>query len=88
MSSVFSRKITISTSSGLLTGDGTPLMYLTGRRQTYRSSSCRSATLSDRIPPPIGVVRGPLIPTRYSLNAASVSSGSQPRPLLKDFSPA
>ena len=35
------------------------------------------ATLSDRMPPPIGVVSGPLMPTRYSRKASTVSSGSQ-----------
>src|SRR5207237_1033371 len=76
MSSVFSRKITMFTFSGCLTGEGTPLKYCTGRKQTKRSSSCRSATLSERIPPPTGVVNGPLIPIRYSRNASTVSSGS------------
>src|SRR5882724_5092699 len=76
MSSVFSRKITMFTFSGCFTGEGTPLKYCTGRRQTKRSSNCRSATLSDRIPPPTGVVSGPLIPTRYSRNASTVSSGN------------
>ncbi len=37
----------------------------------------RSATFSNRMPPPTGVVSGPLMPTRYSRNAVSVSSGSQ-----------
>src|SRR5204862_2072735 len=76
MSSVFSRKITMFTFSGCLTGEGTPLKYCTGRKQTKRSNSCRSATLSERMPPPTGVVSGPLIPTRYSRNASTVSSGS------------
>jgi len=77
MSSVFSRKITMSTFSGALTGEGTPLNQRTGRRQTYRSNNWRSATLSERMPPPTGVVSGPLIDTRYSRQAATVSSGSQ-----------
>ena len=64
MSSVFSRKIAISTFSGVLTGEGTPLNQRTGRKHTYRSSSCRKATLSERMPPPTGVVSGPLIDTR------------------------
>ncbi len=88
MSSVFSRKITMLTFSGCFTGEGTPSNQRTGRRQTYRSRSCRSATLSERIPPPIGVVSGPLIPTRYSRKASTVSSGSQVLNLLKAFSPA
>jgi hypothetical protein len=33
--------------------------------------------LIERIPPPTGVVSGPLIETTYSFAAASVSSGSQ-----------
>ncbi len=88
MSSVFSRKITMSTFSGRLTGLGTPSKYCTGRRHTYRSSSCRSATFSDRIPPPTGVVSGPLIPTRNSWNAGTVSSCSQLLNFVKLFSPA
>src|SRR5690606_35176801 len=87
-SSVFSRKITESVLWGSFTGEGTPLNQRTGRTQAYRSSSWRSATLRERIPPPTGVVSGPLIPTRYSLKVASVSSGSQLFTLLKDFSPA
>ena len=67
----------MSTCSGCFTGEGTPLNQRTGRRQTYRSSSCRSATFSERMPPPTGVVSGPLMPTRYSRNAFTVSSGSQ-----------
>src|SRR6266478_7579469 len=77
MSSVFSRKITMSIFSGCFTGDGTPRYQRTGRRQTKRSSIWRSATFSDRMPPPTGVVNGPLMPTRYSRNASTVSSGSQ-----------
>src|SRR5258708_24142494 len=88
MSSVFSRKITISTFSGRLTGEGTPWKYCTGRKQTYKSSICRRATFSERIPPPIGVVSGPLIPTRYSLKASIVSSGSQLSNLFLAVSPA
>src|SRR6267378_180566 len=56
--------------------------------QAYRSSSCRSATLRERMPPPTGVVSGPLIAMRCSRIAASVSSGSQLPVLLNDFSPA
>ena len=36
-----------------MTGDGTPSNQRTGRWQTYRSSNWRSATFSDRMPPPI-----------------------------------
>ena len=39
-----------------------------------------SATLRERIPPPTGVVSGPLIETAYSRTVASVSSGSQMSP--------
>jgi hypothetical protein len=60
----------------------------TGRRQTYRSSIWRSATFSERMPPPIGVVSGPLIDTRYSRQAATVSSGSQVLNRSFDFWPA
>ena len=88
MSSVFSRKMTMSTFSGCLTGEGTPWKYCTGRRQTYRSSRWRSSTLRERMPPPTGVVNGPLMPTRNSLNASMVSSGSQALNFLKDTSPA
>src|SRR3989304_3109460 len=88
MSSVFSLKITMSTASGVFTGEGTPLKYRTGRKHTYRSRSCLSATLRERIPPPTGVVSGPLIPTRYSRNIFTVSSGSQVLNRLNAFSPA
>src|SRR5712692_8049892 len=88
MSSVFSRKITMSTFSGCFTGLGTPSNQRTGRRQTYRSRIWRSATLSDRMPPPTGVVSGPLIPIRYSLKVATVSSGSQLPVSRYAFSPA
>ncbi len=49
--------------SGSLTGDGTPLKYWIGRRHTYRSSSWRKATFRERMPPPTGVVSGPLMET-------------------------
>ena len=88
MSSVFSRKITMFTSWGALTGDGTPSNQRTGRTQAYRSSFCRSATFSERNPPPTGVVRGPLMPTRFLSIAASVSSGSQLLSRSLAFSPA
>ena len=77
MSSEFSRKITMLVFSGSLTGDGTPLKYWIGRRQTYRSSSWRRATFSERMPPPTGVVSGPLIETTYSRSTSRVSGGSQ-----------
>ena len=77
MSSVFSRKITMSTFSGRFTGDGTPGNQRTGRRQTYRSRIWRRATLRLRMPPPTGVVSGPLMPIRYSWKVSTVSWGSQ-----------
>jgi hypothetical protein len=40
------------------------------------------------MPPPIGVVNGPLMDTRYSRQASTVSSGSQLLKALNDFSPA
>jgi hypothetical protein len=40
------------------------------------------------MPPPIGVVSGPLMETRYSRQAATVSSGSQVFRSLFAFSPA
>ena len=40
------------------------------------------------MPPPMGVVSGPLIPMRYSRKASMVSSGSQLLNRVKAFSPA
>ena len=77
MSSEFSLKITISTSSGFFTGDGTPSKYLIGLKQTYKSKICLSDTFKDLIPPPTGVVNGPFILTTNSFNASIVSSGNQ-----------
>ena len=77
MSSEFSLKIIISVSCGLFTGDGTPSKYLIGLKHTYKSKICLNETLRDLMPPPIGVVKGPLILTTYSLSASIVSSGSQ-----------
>ena len=88
MSSVFSLKITISINSGCFTGDGTPLNQRTGRRHTYKSKICLSATFNERIPPPIGVVKGPLIATKNSLHASMVSSGNQFPVSWFAFSPA
>src|SRR5665213_1006120 len=88
MSSMFSRKITMSTFSGCLIGEGTPRYQRTGRKQMNRSSNCRSATFKDRMPPPTGVVSGPLMPTKYLRNASTVSSGNQLFDCLKLFSPA
>ena len=77
MSSVFSRKITMSTNCGSRTGEGTPLNHRTGRRHTYRSMIWRMATLRLRKPPPTGVVSGPLMPMKCWSKAAMVSAGSQ-----------
>src|SRR3989304_4476780 len=58
-SSVFSRKITMSTFSGCFTGEGAPLNSRTGRGQTYRSSSWRRVTLRLRNPSPRGALPAP-----------------------------
>ncbi len=60
----------------------------TGRTQTYRSSTCRSVTFRLRMPPPTGVVNGPLIAIWNRLIASSVSCGSQSLNAVKAFSPA
>ena len=72
----------------VLTGEGTP-------RNTARAqANIKVEHLTQRHveradAPPTGVVRGPLMPTRYSLNASTVSSGSHsPAPYTSDFSPA
>ncbi len=75
MSSVFSLKITISVFSGFFKGLGTPSKYWIGLKHTNKSSFWRMATFKDRMPPPTGVARGPLIETMYVSNASSVSSG-------------
>src|SRR4030065_252550 len=48
MSSVFSRKITMSSFCGSLTGQGTPLNQRTGRTPAYRPSVWRRPTLTER----------------------------------------
>src|SRR5256885_6903002 len=53
--------------------------------QAYRSSTWRSATLRERIPPPTGVVSGPLMATRCVRMVSSVASGSQFPVRLKAF---
>jgi hypothetical protein len=58
--------MTIFTFSGCFTGEGTPSKYLTGRTQAYKSNICLKATFKERIPPPTGVVKGPLIAKRCS----------------------
>src|SRR6266852_2710265 len=87
-SSVFSRKINTFIFSGSRTGEGTPVKYRTGRSHEYRSRICRSATFSERMPPPTGVVSGPLIATRKSRIASTVSLGSHSLYALNAFSPA
>ena len=64
--------MTILTSSGFFTGEGTPGNHLTGRTQAKRSSFWRSATFNDRIPPPTGVVKGPFIAILFSKILSSV----------------
>ena len=66
----------MSTSPGLFTGLGTPVNHLTGLKHTYKSSICLNETFNDLIPPPTGVVKGPLMLTTYSRSASSVSSGN------------
>src|SRR5881275_31990 len=56
--------------------------------QAYRSSTWRRVTLRERIPPPTGVVSGPLMATRCARMLSSVASGSQVPTCLKAFSPA
>ena len=78
----------MSVSCGRFTGEGTPSNQRTGRRHTKRSNSWRNATLRERIPPPIGVVKGPLIAIKYSLINSKVSLGSHSPVWLNAFSPA
>ena len=87
-SSVFSRKITTSSRWGSRTGDGTPGIHRTGRTHEYRSSTCRIVTFRERMPPPTGVVSGPLIATRNSVRASRVSCGSHSPVRSLAFSPA
>ena len=74
--------------TALMQASGTPRNHRTGRRQTYRSRICRRATLSERIPPPTGVVSGPLMPTTSVRKASSVASGSHSSLWSNDFWPA
>ena len=64
------------------------MKYRTGRTHAYKSRICRSATFSERIPPPTGVVSGPLSETRKSRAASTVSFGSHCLNVLNAFSPA
>jgi hypothetical protein len=73
---------------GFFTGEGVPSNHFTGLTHANKSNFCLRATLRDVIPPPTGVVNGPLIPTKYSLKASRVSSGSQFPVLSNAFSPA
>src|SRR3954464_11826400 len=54
----------------------TPGWLLHGRTCAYMSSSLRSATLTERKPPPMGVVIGPLSATPVSRIASRTSGGS------------
>ena len=54
----------------------TPFIVLAGRRQAYRSSSLRNATLTLRKPVPTGVVIGPLMATLVRRMASRTCSGS------------
>ena len=78
----------MSTSCGAFTGEGVPSYQRTGLTQAKRSNFCLSATFRDLIPPPTGVVRGPLIDTKPFLMASRVASGSHSPVLLNAFSPA
>src|SRR5881409_4058926 len=60
----------------------TPGYVLHGRTCPYMSSSFRSATLTERKPPPTGVVIGPLSATPVSRIASRTSSGSGLPPYL------
>ena len=55
---------------------------------TYKSSCLRSSTFRLRMPPPMGVVSGPLMPTLNSLKAVTVSSSSHVPKRSKHFWPA
>ena len=70
---MFSRMITRSTSSKR---ERTPGYVLHGRTCAYMSSALRSPTLTERKPPPTGVVIGPFRATPFARIASSVSSGS------------
>ena len=70
---MFSRTTTRSMSSKRVR---TPFMVFEGRRQAYRSSSLRRATLTLRKPPPMGVVIGPLMATLVRRMDSSTCSGS------------
>ena len=80
--------MTISTKEGSFTGEGTPLNQVTGLTQAYKSSTCLKVTFKERIPPPTGVVNGPLMAIKYSFIAFNVSSGNHEFLSLLAFSPA
>ena len=70
---MFSRTMIRSTSSKRVR---TPSYDLHGRTCAYMSSSFRRPTLTERKPPPTGVVIGPLSATPFSRIESSVSWGS------------
>ena len=78
----------ISTSPGALTGEGVPSYQRTGLTHANKSNFCLRATFSERIPPPTGVVSGPLMDTNPVLIASRVASGNHSPVLLNAFSPA
>jgi len=83
--SVASRTTTRSVSGNRVPS---PAIARAGRTDAKRSSSWRSATLTERNPLPIGVVIGPLSATRFFRTDSRTSSGSGvPRARIA-FSPA
>ena len=85
---MFSLNNTTSIFSGFFTGEGVPLIHLTGLTQAYKSIICLKATFRLLIPPPTGVVSGPLIEIRYSLITSVVSCGNHSFVISNAFSPA
>ena len=67
---------------------GTPGSDFAGRRQAYRSSATRKATLTERKPEPTGVVMGPLMATFVDRTDSTTSSGSGAPPRSIATAPA